>query len=48
MRWLDPASATCSQALRSAQLELLATRQYQHPFFWAAFLPAGESTPIKD
>ena len=37
-----------SQALRSAQLELLATRQYQHPFFWAAFLPAGESTPIKD
>jgi CHAT domain-containing protein len=37
-----------SEALRGAQLELLATVGYRHPYFWAAFQPAGDSSPIKE
>ena len=29
------------QALRDAQLELLSTPGYEHPYFWAAFVPSG-------
>ncbi len=31
-----------SQALREAQLEMLATAGYEHPFFWASFIPSGD------
>ncbi len=37
-----------SAALRDVQLELLAKPKYAHPFYWAAFLPAGATTPLKD
>ncbi len=37
-----------SAALREIQLELSAQEKYAHPFFRAAFLPAGALTPIKD
>lgn len=37
-----------SAALRDTQLELLAQPKYAHPFYWASFLPAGATTPIKD
>lgn len=29
------------QALRDAQLEFLSTKGYEHPYFWAAFVPSG-------
>lgn len=31
-----------SEALRQTQLEMLGTQQYQHPYYWAAFIPSGE------
>lgn len=34
------------QALREAKLEMLNTQNYQHPFFWAAFVPSGNWTAI--
>lgn len=34
------------EALQAAQRELLNTPKYQHPFFWAAFVPSGEWTPL--
>ncbi len=37
-----------SAALRETQLELLTKPKYAHPFYWAAFLPAGATTPLKD
>lgn len=37
-----------SEALRSAQLEMLARPASRHPYFWAAFQPAGASGPIKE
>jgi len=37
-----------SSALREVQLDLLAKPKYAHPFYWAAFLPAGATTPLKD
>jgi CHAT domain-containing protein len=37
-----------SSALRDVQLELLAKPKYAHPFYWAAFVPAGATTPLKD
>jgi CHAT domain-containing protein len=37
-----------SAALREVQLELAAKPKYAHPFFWAAFVPAGATTPLKD
>ena len=29
------------QSLRDAQLEFLSTKGYEHPYFWAAFVPSG-------
>jgi CHAT domain-containing protein len=31
-----------SEALREVQLAMLNSPQYQHPYFWAAFIPSGE------
>lgn len=30
------------QALRQVQLEMLNSKQYHHPVFWAAFIPSGD------
>ncbi|AFY41362.1 CHAT domain-containing tetratricopeptide repeat protein [Nostoc sp. PCC 7107] len=32
------------EALRSAQLDLL--KEHEHPYFWAAFVPSGNWTPL--
>lgn len=34
------------EALRQAQLEMLKTSYYQHPYFWASFIPSGNWTPL--
>ncbi|MEC4852438.1 MAG: CHAT domain-containing protein, partial [Jaaginema sp. PMC 1079.18] len=31
-----------SDALRQVQLAMLNSPNYQHPYFWAAFIPSGE------
>ncbi|MGD1698603.1 CHAT domain-containing tetratricopeptide repeat protein, partial [Dapis sp. BLCC M229] len=31
-----------SEALRQTQLEILATEEYQHPYYWASFIPSGD------
>ncbi|OUL33512.1 hypothetical protein BV372_15995 [Nostoc sp. T09] len=36
------------EALRSAQLELLNSPNYQHPMYWAAFVPSGNWAPLSD
>jgi CHAT domain-containing protein len=36
-----------SEALRQTQLEMLNSQKYQHPFYWAAFIPSGDWTPAK-
>lgn len=36
-----------SAALRDTQLEILSRKNYEHPFFWASFLPAGDMSPLK-
>ncbi len=33
-------------ALQAAQRELLKTSAYQHPYFWAGFVPSGNWTPL--
>ena len=35
-----------SEALRQTQLAMLRGQQYQHPYYWAAFIPSGAWTPI--
>ncbi|NET61174.1 MAG: tetratricopeptide repeat protein [Symploca sp. SIO2E6] len=35
-----------SQALRQTQLEMLRSHNYQHPYYWAAFIPSGDWRPI--
>jgi CHAT domain-containing protein len=35
------------QALRQAQLALLADARRRHPFYWASFIQAGDWTPVK-
>ncbi len=35
-----------SQALRQTQLEMLRNQNYQHPYYWAAFIPSGDWTPM--
>jgi len=35
-----------SQALRQTQLEMLRSQNYQHPYYWAAFIPSGDWTPM--
>jgi len=34
------------EALRAAQLEMLNTQEYEHPQYWAAFVPSGNWTPL--
>ncbi|MDZ8258437.1 CHAT domain-containing tetratricopeptide repeat protein [Nostoc sp. ChiQUE01b] len=31
-----------SEALRQTQLEMLGSEKYQHPYYWAAFIPSGD------
>jgi CHAT domain-containing protein len=31
-----------SEALRQTQLEMLRSGEYQHPYYWAAFIPSGD------
>jgi CHAT domain-containing protein len=35
-----------SEALRTVQRELLAKPKYAHPYYWASFIAAGDSTPL--
>jgi CHAT domain-containing protein len=35
-----------SDALRQTQLEMLQNPTYQHPFYWAAFIPSGDWTAM--
>jgi CHAT domain-containing protein len=36
-----------SEALRQIQLEMLKSENQKHPFYWASFIPSGDSTPMK-
>lgn len=36
-----------SEALRSAQLELMNTRTYRHPYYWSAFIFSGDWQPLQ-
>jgi CHAT domain-containing protein len=33
-------------ALREIQLEMLRSEKYQHPYYWASFIPSGDWTPM--
>ncbi len=35
-----------SEALRQTQLEMLKGEKYQHPYYWAAFIPSGDWTSM--
>ncbi len=35
-----------SEAWRQVQLEMLNSEQYQHPYYWAAFVPIGNWSPM--
>jgi CHAT domain-containing protein/lipopolysaccharide biosynthesis regulator YciM len=35
-----------SEALRQTQLEMLQKPESQHPYYWAAFIPSGDWTPM--
>jgi CHAT domain-containing protein/Tfp pilus assembly protein PilF len=35
-----------SEALRQTQLEMLKSENYQHPYYWAAFIPSGDWRPM--
>ena len=35
-----------SAALRAIQLEIQSQPKYAHPYFWASFVPAGDSRPL--
>lgn len=37
-----------SSALREIQLEISANPTYAHPYYWAAFVAAGDNSPITD
>jgi CHAT domain-containing protein/Tfp pilus assembly protein PilF len=36
-----------AEALRRAKLHLLHQPRYAHPYYWAAFIPAGDWTPLE-
>ncbi len=36
-----------SAALRQTQLELLQSKDHNHPYYWASFIPSGNWTPMK-
>jgi CHAT domain-containing protein len=35
-----------SEALRLSQLRMLRSDKYQHPFYWASFIPSGQWKPM--
>jgi hypothetical protein len=35
-----------AEALRRAKLQLLHQPKFAHPYYWAAFIPAGDWTPL--
>jgi CHAT domain-containing protein len=35
-------------ALRAVQLDLSARSKYSHPYYWAAFFPAGATSSLRD
>jgi CHAT domain-containing protein/Flp pilus assembly protein TadD len=35
------------EALREAQMELLKTPEYEHPYYWASFVPSGDWSAFK-
>ncbi|WP_269141811.1 CHAT domain-containing protein [Nostoc sp. NZL] len=35
-----------SASLRQTQLEMLKGEKYQHPYYWAAFIPYGDWTSM--
>jgi CHAT domain-containing protein len=35
-----------AEALRQAKLRLMRQPRYAHPYYWAAFIPAGDWTPL--
>jgi CHAT domain-containing protein/Flp pilus assembly protein TadD len=37
-----------SEAWRQTQLEMLNSQDYQHPYFWAAFVPVGDWTAMEN
>ena len=36
-----------SEALRQTQLAMLKSKNQNHPFYWASFIPSGDSSPMK-
>src|SRR6185369_5304144 len=36
-----------AEALRRAKLRLLQQPRFAHPYYWAAFIPAGDWTPLE-
>ena len=36
-----------SEALRQTQLAMLKSKDQNHPFYWASFIPSGNSSPMK-
>ena len=36
-----------SEALRQTQLAMLKSKDQNHPFYWASFIPSGDSSPMK-
>jgi CHAT domain-containing protein len=36
-----------SEGLRAIQLEMNATKKYAHPYYWASFIAAGDSAPLR-
>jgi CHAT domain-containing protein len=41
------AGAGRADALRDAQLELIATAGRQHPYYWASFIQSGDWRPLR-
>jgi CHAT domain-containing protein len=37
-----------AEALRRAQLQIMARPGWGHPFFWSSFIPAGDWRPLED
>ncbi len=35
-----------STALRTVQLDMMQSKEYRHPYYWAAFVPIGNWTPL--
>ena len=37
-----------SEALRQAQLVMLTSKNYKHPYYWAGFIPSGNWTGLEN